>query len=203
MWGWCRPTTSRRSCRSTDEAHAACTNGVCTDEDGLCKPPQLLAAVCDLDPRRRSTRSRTRQAEIRVVEIRGAPRLSCAMAAKIRVSFCMNAGPKRGVVAAAAVCDADARSLLTTAANKLKLRKAGALRRARDSSYGGAAPSCLPAGPATDVQNGDTIAVSLGEPYAGPAAAAASAPPLHHHHLCAGISYHHSSRWSRGRRRRR
>ena len=100
------------------------------------------------------------------------------MVAKIRVSFCMNAGPKRGVVAAAAVCDADFRSLLTTAANKLKLRKA-ALSSVRLFIWRSGAE--LPAaGPVSDVQNGDTIAVSLGEPYAGPAAAAsapAAAPP--------------------------
>ena len=78
----------------------------------------FCGVCCDLDSRRAPEIADA----FRLVEIRGAPRLSCAMAAKIRVSFCMNAGPKRGVVAAAAVCDADARSLLTTAANKLKLR---------------------------------------------------------------------------------
>ena len=82
----------------------------------------------------------------------------------IRVSFCENAGPKAGVVKAAALCKPSTDELLKVAANKLRLKKAEALR-ARLFVWNSGFE--LPRGDSVELCNDTVIAISLGEDYAG------------------------------------
>jgi len=106
-----------------------------------------------------------------------------ASASPVRLSFCLNAGPRQGAVLAAAVVKPEHAALVQVALNKLKLKKKAAsqlrlfvwktgVELARDAPLAGM------------LRNDDLVAVSLGEAYAGgarPAAAAeeslADAPP--------------------------
>lgn len=86
----------------------------------------------------------------------------------IRVSFCMNAGPRAGVVQAAALSNPAADELLKVAGNKLRLKK-GEVARARLFVWGSGRE--LAQGVAANLLNDTIIAVSLGEDYAGSVAA--------------------------------
>ena len=86
----------------------------------------------------------------------------------IRVSFCLNAGPRAGVVQAAALSKPAADELLKVAGNKLRLKK-GEVARARLFVWGSGHE--LAQGVAANLLNDTIIAVSLGEDYAGSVAA--------------------------------
>jgi len=90
----------------------------------------------------------------------------------IRVSFCLNAGPRAGVVQAAALSKPAADELLKVAGNKLRLKK-GEVARARLFVWGSGRE--LAQGVAAKLPNDTIIAVSLGEDYAGSVAGGASA----------------------------
>ena len=99
----------------------------------------------------------------------------------LRLSFCLNAGPKQGAVLAAAVVKAEHAALVQVATNKLKLKKKQAAGiRLFLWKVGTELPHDRPL--AGLLQNDDVIAVSLGEAYAGatrsplPAEASAAAP---------------------------
>ena len=98
-----------------------------------------------------------------------APTALASQPSKRRVSFCMNAGPQRGVVQSAALVPCCAVALLRVAANKLRLKRKEAERARcfvwhtgdevrRDASDGRVA--CL-------VHDGAVLAISLGEDYSG------------------------------------
>jgi len=95
-------------------------------------------------------------------------------AAMIRVSFCLNAGPRAGVVQAAALSRPATDELLKVAGNKLRLKKAEA-GRARLFVWG-TGRELVRGAAAADLANDAVIAVSLGEDYAGSMAAAAAPP---------------------------
>jgi hypothetical protein len=86
----------------------------------------------------------------------------------IRVSFCLNAGPRAGFVQAAALSKPAADELLKVAGNKLRLKK-GEVARARLFVWGSGRE--LAQGVAANLLNDTIIAVSLGEDYAGSVAA--------------------------------
>ena len=84
----------------------------------------------------------------------------------LRLSFCLNAGPKQGAVLAAAVVKAERAALVQVATNKLKLKKKQAAgMRLFLWKAGTELPHDRPL--AGLLQNDDIIAVSLGEAYAG------------------------------------
>ena len=84
----------------------------------------------------------------------------------LRLSFCLNAGPKQGAVLAAAVVKAERAALVQVATNKLKLKKKQtAGMRLFLWKAGTELPHDRPL--AGLVQNDDVIAVSFGEVYAG------------------------------------
>ena len=84
----------------------------------------------------------------------------------LRLSFCLNAGPKQGAVLAAAVVKAERAALVQVATNKLKLKKKQAAgMRLFLWKAGTELPHDRPL--AGLLQNDDVIAVSLGEAYAG------------------------------------
>ena len=92
----------------------------------------------------------------------------------LRLSFCLNAGPKQGTVLAAAVVKAEHAALVQVATNKLKLKKKAAAQvRFFLWKVGTELPPDRPL--AGLLQNDDVIAVSLGEAYAG---ASRTAPVL-------------------------
>lgn len=101
----------------------------------------------------------------------------------LRLSFCLNAGPKQGAVLAAAVVKAEHAALVQVATNKLKLKKK---QTAGIRFFLWKVGTELPHDrPLTGLlQNDDVIAVSLGEAYAGatrsplPAEAPAAAPDV-------------------------
>lgn len=88
----------------------------------------------------------------------------------IRVSFCLNSGPRAGVVQAAALSKPVADELLKVAGNKLRLKK-GEVARARLFVWGSGRELGWRRRPANDLLNDTIIAVSLGENYAGSVAA--------------------------------
>ena len=93
----------------------------------------------------------------------------------IRVSFCMNSGPKAGVPQAAALSKTATDELLKVAVNKLRLKKAEAARARLFVWKSGLE---LSRGQAADLQNDTIIAVSLGEDYAGSVASHHAATTL-------------------------
>ena len=93
--------------------------------------------------------------------------------AKLRVSFCLHAGDKKGQPQCTCVVAPSAEILLATATNKLRLKKKDAAR-ARLFVWGSGLE--LVGDGVASLRNDDLIAVSLGEPYAGPLKAAAAAP---------------------------
>jgi len=93
----------------------------------------------------------------------------------IRVSFCLNAGPKAGLALAAALCRPDTDELLKIASNKLRLKKAE-VGRARLFVWKSGLE--LVRGEKTELQNDTVIAVSLGEDYAGSLGGAVHAAPF-------------------------
>lgn len=105
------------------------------------------------------------------------------MAGPVRLSFCLNAGPRQGAVLAAAVVKPEHAALVQVALNKLKLKKKAASQlRLFVWRTGVELPRDTPL--AGMLHNDDLVAVSLGEAYAGgarPTAAAeeslADAPP--------------------------
>ena len=90
-----------------------------------------------------------------------------AASAKVRLSVCLNSGPRRGKPEAALLVAADTESILAAAANKLRLKKKD-IGKAR--VYIWASGQELPRqGSASGlVRNDDLIAVTLGEAYLGP-----------------------------------
>jgi len=84
----------------------------------------------------------------------------------LRLSFCLNAGPKQGAVLAAAVVKAERAALVQVATNKLKLKKKQAAGMRLFLWKAGT--ELLHERPLAGLlQNDDVIAVSLGETYAG------------------------------------
>ena len=86
----------------------------------------------------------------------------------LRVSFCLNAGPKQGQAQSAVLVEPRATALLQAAANKLRLKKS-AVKAARLFVWGSGAELKMDGGDlAGSVRNGDVISVSFGEEYHGP-----------------------------------
>ncbi len=87
----------------------------------------------------------------------------------LRLSVCLNAGPRKGQAQAAILVKTpDTESVLAAAANKLRLKKKEvALARLFVWRTGHELPR-NEAVSAEHVRNDDLIAISLGEPYAGP-----------------------------------
>ena len=86
----------------------------------------------------------------------------------VRLSVCLNAGPKKGAPAAALLVPLQTEAVLAAASNKLRLKKKE-VARARLFVWRTGVE--LPRGgelEAGRVRNDDLIAISLGEPYAGP-----------------------------------
>ena len=99
----------------------------------------------------------------------------------VRVAFCLNAGPRAGQSQAATVVEPRRAALAQTATNKLRLRKRDLVRlrlfvwgsgtELADAELDGA------------LRDGDVVAVSLGEEYAGPGRAI-----VHDAHKATGAS---------------
>lgn len=85
----------------------------------------------------------------------------------IRLSLCFNAGSHQGVVKAAVVVKPQSELLLQVVTNKLRLKKKD-VPSVRLFVWGSGME--LPRAASLDglLQNGDMVAVSLGEPYCGP-----------------------------------
>lgn len=84
----------------------------------------------------------------------------------VRVSVCSNFGPRKGQPQAALVAK-DYGTLLCAAANKLRLKKKD-FGRARTYIWGTGAELPREGGFDGKLNNDDIVAISLGEPYAGP-----------------------------------
>ena len=89
--------------------------------------------------------------------------------APLRLSVCLNAGPKKGIAAAALLVPPQTEAVLAAATNKLRLKKKEV---ARARLFVWRTGWELPRGEGIvqegRVRNDDLIAISLGEPYAGP-----------------------------------
>ena len=85
----------------------------------------------------------------------------------IRLSFCLNAGPRKGQPQSTALVVPEAALVRSAAANKLRLKKKD-VARARLFVWGSGRKLDDEAEASAVLQNDGLIAVSLGEPYAGP-----------------------------------
>ena len=93
----------------------------------------------------------------------------------IRVSLTFNTGPQAGKVLAAAAVRPDAEALLQLATNKFRLKRREA-ERARLFVWGRGAELPRAGDVRALITNGETIAVSLGEAYAGSLGRVGAAP---------------------------
>lgn len=85
----------------------------------------------------------------------------------IRLTLTLNVGPRQGDPLAAILVRPDAEAVLTAAANKLRLKKKD-VTRARLFVWRAGVELPREGTLEGHVRNGDTVAVSLGEEYAGP-----------------------------------
>ena len=92
----------------------------------------------------------------------------------VRVQVCLNAGPRAGQPQAAIVVAPLAEALIAAAANKLRLKKRD-VARARAFVWGTGIELAREGSCEGQLCNGDLVAISMGEAYAGPIAAAAAA----------------------------
>ena len=100
----------------------------------------------------------------------GSLRSDGTSARPVRLSFCLNAGQRKGKAEATALVAPVADLVLAAAMNKLRLKKKD-MSRAHLYVWGG---SGCKLEDASSLKNDDLIAVSLGEPYAGPVRAQSS-----------------------------
>ncbi|KAL1504898.1 hypothetical protein AB1Y20_008667 [Prymnesium parvum] len=89
--------------------------------------------------------------------------------ARVRLSLCLNAGPKQGQTQAAVAVLPEGAQLAQIAANKLRLKKKDAARL-RLFVWGSGLELPTDASLSGLLRDDDAVAVSLGEPYAGPRA---------------------------------
>ena len=99
------------------------------------------------------------------------------MPTSLRLSVCLNAGPSKGQPQATLLVAPNTDAILQAAANKLRLKKKDV---ARAQLFVWRTGSELPrdASVEGEVENGDLLAIALGEPYAGPTKPRPQEPPV-------------------------
>ena len=102
----------------------------------------------------------------------------------VRLSFCLNAGQRKGQAQATALVAPVAELVLAAAMHKLRLKKKD-MSRAHLYVWGG---SGCELEDVSRLQNDDLIAVSLGEPYAGPVRTESSAGAAHSSSAAADVN---------------